>query len=216
VKIKEERMKKFLFSGIILLLMVGLGLLGWSIKLPDKIQETYHIQQDLSNFSNVINCPVFEDLVGSEILLDYPKLINYQESGDFSITINKSTNPLIGNLENNTSSTCGLALEVWIDVRDAIVEPGSRSFETYLNAQSQNFYFLITPSVNPPEKGTIWIFALINTGNNKTADRIPLFAIPFIVRIKSFFGIPPKIIKDFSLFLIAVTLLSLILLKNFK
>jgi hypothetical protein len=216
VNIKEERMRSFLFLGIILLLIVGLGLLGWSIKSSDKIHETYNIQPDLSKFSNVKNCPFFEDLIHSEFILDYPKFINKKESGNLSITINKSTNQSNSNLENNASSLFRLSLEVWIDIKDTIVEPGNRSFETYLSAQSQNFYFLITPLVNQPGKGTIWIYAIINTENNKPPDRIPIFAIPFIVRIKSFFGISPKIMTDFSLFLIVIAFLSLFLLIKLK
>ena len=176
--------------------------------------ETYSINTDSSLFMDVKDCSLLNDLLMSEFIVDYSRVIRYKESGKMIVTINSSIPEADSNFRNNPSESCAISLEVWIDGHEILIEPGNRSFESYAVTRTQNFIFEITPLAAQVEKGTIWIHTIILNKNDAMTERIPLFAIPFTVRVKSLYGIPPKIIRVFGIVLIGMACLSLLLNLN--
>ena len=106
-----------------------------------------------------------------------------------------------------------VSLEVWIDGEGLILEPGFRIIESYTDIQTQRFIFKVTPLSSHEQKGTLWITAIIPNMQEKLGERIPLFVIPFTIRVESLFGIPPRIIKSIALVLMILAL-PLFLWKN--
>ena len=204
-------MKHFITAGIITLLLLGLGVYWWSINPLGRVNEAYSINPYSSFFTEEKDCSLINDLLVSEFIVDYPRAIRYKESGEMIITINNSTPDGKSNYSNNPSGICAISLEVWIDVRDILIEPGNRSFEPFADSRTQYFIFEITPLAARLEKGTIWIHAIITNKNDAITKRIPLFAIPFNVRVKSLYGIPPKIIRIFDIVFTVMAWLSLLL-----
>ena len=204
-------MKHFITAGFITLLLLGLGVYWWSINPLGRVNETYSINPYSSLFSAEKNCSHWNDLLVSEFIVDYPNAIRYKESGEIIVTIKKSIPNTDSNNSNNSSESCVISLEVWVDAKGMLIEPGKRSFESYADTRTQNFIFEITPLAAREEKGIIWIYAVFSNNNDAMTERIPLFTIPFNVRGKSLYDIPPKIIRIIGIVLIVMAWLSLLL-----
>jgi hypothetical protein len=204
-------MKQLIKTGIISFLVLVLGLFIWTILPNAKIENTFSIDPDLSLFSEKIQCVYVQDLLRAKYIVNYPKTIHHDSLGEILVTIEKfDLNESKINIDNVVES-CGILLEVWIDGKEMLVEPGSRIIEPYLNKQSQDFRFKIIPAADQLTKGTIWINAVFPNDKNAGLERIPLFAIPFTTQIQSLFGISARLIRflSFTLTLLAMVLLYL-------
>ena len=187
-------MKHFITVGIIILLLLGLGVYWWTISPTGRINEANTINPKISLFSEEWNCSLLNDLLNSEFIVDYPKAVGYKETGVVNVTIANSLRKIESD-NIDSSVPCTISLEVSVDIKEMIIEPGKRSIESYSGAPFQNFIFKISPLGDGEEKGTIWIHANISNWGGTKVERIPLFAVPFTTRVKSFFGIPPGSIR---------------------
>jgi hypothetical protein len=208
-------MKKYLFAGNFLLLFIGLVLLIWSLKPLPFVEESYNFNPDFSNIPDIGNCTFYNELKGSQFILNYPKVIKFQEFGELSLSVIKPIKESVNN-QNNSPRTCELTIEVWIDIKNIIIEPGARSYQAFLDSQPQRFIFNIKSLINQPISGNVWIFANITDQKNNSIDRIPLFAIPLTIRNESFLGFSPDAVRNFSLFLILISILYLMVFNKMK
>lgn len=207
-------MKHFITVGIYILLLLGLGVYWWTISPTGRINEAYTINPNFSLFSEEWNCSLLNDLLNSEFIVDYPKAIGNKETGVVIVTIANSLRKIASNNNINTSVPCTISLEVFVELKEMIIEPGKRTIESFSGAPLQNFIFEISPLVDGEEKGTIWIHANISNWGGAKAERIPLFAIPFTTRVKSCYGIPPGSIRIICAVIITLAGSSLILQVN--
>lgn len=209
-------MKRLFFTGIFCFLLIGLGIYWWTINPTGRVKETYSINTDSSLFINEKDCSLLNDLLKSKFIVDYPRDIGYKESGEVIVSINKSLRETDSDFIKSSKRACAISLEVWIDVKEMLIEPGNRSFESFTNMRIQNFIFEIKPLSAREEKGTIWIYAIISDKDDTLSERIPLFAIPFTAQGRSLFGLPLGTVRNFSIVLIAVACLSLFLHLKLK
>lgn len=207
-------MKQFIKAGTFSFLIIGLGLFIWTIIPNTKIKKEFTINPDYSLFSEKLKCDFIQGVMESKYSISYSKAIRFDESGEILVSIEK---PDIDEKENNTDrslGSCVVSLEVWIDGKGMLVEPGNRIVESFMNNQTQRFKFEIIPLTGQVTKGSIWIYAVISEERGAGLERIPLFAIPFTIQVQSLSGIPSRIIRIFSLSLTILTLLLLNLRIN--
>ena len=204
-------MKQLIKVGIFSILLIGLGLLIWTITPKSRVKEANNINPNYALFSEKLECSHLQDLLESKFIVDYPKAIRYKESGEIIVIFEKLNFDTGKSVKSKSSGSCTVSLEVRIEIKGMLLEPVNRSIEPYLNDQTQMFMFKITPLVTQLEKGIIWIYVVTPNEKDARLERIPLLAIPFSIQVESLFKIPPKIIRIFAILLISLILLLLFL-----
>jgi hypothetical protein len=205
---------KPLFSKVVyFLLIVGFGLFIWTYLPNARIEETYSLNTNSSLFSNKNQCDNVQELMEAKYKVTYPKIIRYDEFDEILVNIEK---PSLSKsyINNNYLSSCGISLEAWIDGKGMLIKPGNRIIEPFSNKLTQNFRFEIFPAKDHLNKGTIWINAIFPRDYDAVFERIPMFAIPFIIQSQSLIGIPARIVRLLSISLALLAVLSLIFQKD--
>jgi hypothetical protein len=198
----------------ILVLSIGLGLFLWTVIPAGSIEKIFSLNPEISLYSEKHECRLYEDLLKSKFIVRFPKAIRFKEYQEFVI-INENDNINLENKKNSeTNGSCVVSLEVWIDGEGYLIEPGFRIIESFTDFRTQKFIFKVTPLAAHVQKGTLWIGAIVSNKQDNLGKRIPLFAIPFAIRVESLFGISPKIIRGIALVLMILALLLLYLRKN--
>ena len=138
-----------------------------------------------------------EGILEIEYLLDkqweikYPQLITKNESREISVVL---LDPSSGNsLLVAGDSECEIAIEVFLDISGTAISPGSRIIEPYFMGSPLRFEWEIQ-AVNEDVNGTIWIYMVVD-GNEGQLSRYPLFAYPVELRINTFLGFPPRVLR---------------------
>jgi hypothetical protein len=209
-------MRKFIKYINILVLFIGLGLFLWTVIPGGSIEKIYSLNPEISLFSEKHECRLYEDLLKSKFILRYPQAIRFKEYQEFVIINEKENSNLENNKNSDTNRSCVVSLEVWIDGEGYLLEPGFRIIESYTDFRTQKFIFKVTPLAAHVQKGTLWIGAIVSNKQEKLGKRIPLFAIPFAIRVESLFGISPKIIRSIALVLMILALPILIFAKKLE
>ena len=207
-------MKQTLNILVYALFMMGFGLIIWTVIPDGQVEKVFTINQDLSLFSEKIECIEIQNLMGAKYTLIYPRSIPSGESGMVQVDIEKAEN-----LESDINSdivldACGISLEVWIDGEGVVAEPGNKIIKPYLDLPYQFIKFEIFPKNDQDIKGTIWINAVFPGETGSVLERIPIFAVPFVIQIRSLFGMPVRSIKILSSFLIVLALVLVIFQKD--
>jgi C1A family cysteine protease len=180
--------KKYFIVGFITLIF-GLGLFWWSTSQLKRVYHNYTIKQDFSYIPEGSKCNKWNDILLSEFMINYPTFIWLNKTDEINVTISKPKINSGSEYIAKSSELCTIYLEVRVDSKGMAIEPGKRSFEAYSDKRTQNYIFNITPIKTQLMEGTIWIHANISHVKSEISERIPLFAIPFKIQVKSIFGI---------------------------
>ena len=193
-------MKQILKIMVYALFILGFGLLIWTVIPEGQVERVFSINPDFSLFSEKIDCEEIQNLLSAKFIINYPKSIRSGESGVIQVDIEKAENDASKINIDNELEACGISLEVWIDSEGVVAEPGNKIIKPYLNVPSQFIKFEVFPINDQVIKGTIWISAVFPGDAKSVLERIPIFAIPFTIHIRSLFGMSVKSSKN-SLFI---------------
>jgi hypothetical protein len=199
---------------ILTLYLIGFGLFIWSILPNAKIMNTFTINPDFSLFSEKNKCEYIQEIMEAKYEISYPKTIHSDGFGEIEVIIES---PVLNESKINNGiviKNCGMSLEVWVDGQGMLIEPGNKIIEPYLKKQPLNFRFEIIPLEGQFIKGTIWINAVFYKEKDTGIERIPLFAIPYTIKIQSLSGMPVRTIRVMSISLIILSLLFRCLLQD--
>jgi hypothetical protein len=204
-------MRQIIRLFIYTLIIIGSGLFIWTM-LPDRrVEQLFTINPDASLFSEKLKCEKVQDLMNAKYLVNYPESIRSGESGEILVIIEKPELIRSQISINDELEDCGILLEVWIDGKDMIIFPKNKIIEPFLGNQNQRFGFEIFPKTDQLNKGTIWIYVVYPNDKGTGVERIPMFAIPFVIQIRSFFGISVRMIRILSSLLAILSLVFLFL-----
>ena len=205
-------MKQIIRLLVYSLIVIGSGLFIWTM-LPDRrVEKVFTINPEVSLFSEKLICEKVQDLMNAKFFVDYPESVSSGESDEILVKIEKPEFVKSQINKNNKLDDCGILLEVSVDGKGMMFDPQKKVIVPYLSNQDQRFIFEIFPKTDQVNKGTIWICAVFPIDNNGV-ERIPMFAIPFEVQIRSIFGISVKMIRIISL-LLAISALVFLYLQN--
>lgn len=194
----------------LILFITGMGLLLWTILPLGRQDEEFSMKSNYSLFPDEPECGSFQDLLDANFLVSYSKTIRYYESDDITVAIEKPNSIATEVNISDEIDLCKISMEVWIEGKDMLIEPGSRIIESIHETKNHTFNFEVTPLTKFSNKGTIWIYTIFPNGE-KRLERIPLFAIPFSIRVISIMGISPNVVRifAFSIMLLSVFFLWL-------
>jgi hypothetical protein len=180
--------KKYFIVGFIIFIL-GMGLFWWSTSQLKRVYQNYTMKQDFSYIPEGSECSQWNDILLSEFMINYPTIIWLNKTDEINVTISKPKINSGSEYIAKPSELCTIFLEVGVDSKGMVIEPGIRSFEAYSDKRPQNYTFNVTPIKTQLLEGTIWIHANITHVKSEKTERIPLFAIPFKIQVKSIFGI---------------------------
>ena len=207
-------MKQILKILVYAFFMMGFGLLIWTVIPDGQVERVFTINPDFLLFSEKMECSEVQNLLNTEFTVNYPKSIRSGESGVVQVDFEKAE---IDESKINTDyelKSCGISLEVWIDGEGVVAEPGNKIIKPYQNVPSQFIKFEIFPMNDQAIKGTLWISAVFPGNTKSVLERIPIFAVPFAIQIRSLFGIPVWNMKILSSFLMVLAFVLVIFQKD--
>jgi len=146
---------KFVLT-ILIIFLVGLFL--WEI-WPDRI-EIIHLDFKKNRANHLIStdCREVEYLLDKQWEIKYPKLITKNQIREISVFL---LDPSSGNsLLVAGDSECDIAIEVFLDVPDTVISPGSRIIEPYHFGSPLRFKWEIQ-AVDGDVSGIIWIYMIV-------------------------------------------------------
>jgi len=182
-------MKNIIILTILVVFLVGLLL--WEI-WPDCIEIVHLVfKKNQSGQLLLINCTELEYLLDKQWEIKYPQLITKNETKKISVVL-LDTSPANSFIVAGESE-CDMAIEVFLDISGTAISPGSRIIEPYFMGSPLRFEWEIQ-AVNEDVNGTIWIYMVVD-GNEGQLSRYPLFAYPVELRINTFLGFPPRVLR---------------------
>ena len=179
---------KFVLAVLIIFLA---GLFLWEI-WPDRI-EIIHLdfREDRTSQLFSTDCREIDYLLDKQWEIKNPHLITKNESREISVVL---LDPSSGDsLLTAGDSECDIAIEVFLDVPDVAISPGSRIIEPYYSGSPLRFEWEIQ-AVDGDVSGIIWIYMIVKD-NGGQLSRYPLFALPVELQNNTLMGISPRVLR---------------------
>jgi len=203
-------MRRLLRILVYVLLMMGSGVLIWTLIPENQEKRVLTIGPEFTLFSEKMKCEEVKNLLISKFTVINSRSIRTGESGEVQVDIDKAEFVEISNIKDNELDTCGLSLEVWINGADIVAEPGDKIITPFLNVRTQTIKFDLFPKHGQKINSTIWISAIFPVDNKMIMERIPIFAVPLIIQVHSLFGLSTGSLRILlsSLIFLALVLLN--------
>jgi len=208
---KSKRISIFQIIGIIIgLVLMFLGF--WPIeRIEKKVQK---LSSDLDNLGGM-NCAELEKLGHYCLVINYPKLINLNDSGQITVSLSDIEDSFDSGQVHEVKSSCLTSLEVFLEIRGFLVEPGQRILEPFTGQKNQTFIFNLLPLIKKGiVRGNIWIVAIFHNETEGQLERLPLVVVPVEIAIRSLLGLSPRIVRGFGLILFIFQILLISCVKK--
>ncbi len=199
-------MKQLLKILVIVFFLMGSGLLIWTIIPQNRVEKVFTIDPNYSLFYEKMKCGEVNNLLGTDFTVIYPRSIWSGEPGFVQVDIEKGKIDENKTNKVNELAPCEISLEVWIDGRGMVVEPGNKIIKPYLNVPSQSIKFDIFLMYDQSVKGTIWISAVFTDNIRSVLERTPMFAVPYTIQVHSLFGLSARSVRILSVCIIILAL----------
>jgi hypothetical protein len=186
---------------LVILVVFLVGLLLWEI-WPDRVETAYLVfEKNQSSQLLSINCQELEYLLDKQWEIKYPKSITKNETKKITVVL-LDTSPA-NSFVVAGESECDMAIEVFLDISGTAIEPGSRIIEPYYLRSPLRFEWEIQ-AIGEDVSGIIWMY-MVEYENGGQLSRYPLFAYPVELRINTFMGFSPRVLRVilFSLVIIS-------------
>lgn len=164
-------------------LILGIVILVWTIKPKPREQKIQSLFLPEEIFNRDINCNFPVDLKDSRILVYYPNSIRLGDSLPINVEMELVSRKLI---EENL---CSIDFEVKVEAQPTHDFKEIRIIEKYKGQPKLRYFLELNPIDYQEINGSIWIFLSAKGSRALGIFRTPLFAIPFSVGMKTYFGL---------------------------
>ena len=172
-------------TGFWILFILFLGIFFWSFLPAPLLEKSYPVDFNQPILQNQ-DCQIENTFKKITFQIKHPAFVNFGSMANFEAILFKE---LAGN--SSSEIECTYAVELLLEMEDALIEPNDRLIQPVADSKSQLFVFEIQPVKYELKKsGDLWIYWNSTSSGTQAINRLPIYVIPVKIELRSLFGIP--------------------------